>query len=390
VLSRSLAVACSLVTLLGARAAAAGVTLVLHTDDGTRATWYAEGSRVRVQNEDTAGRQLGYLIDLTGTDLAIIDDDGQAYFDLGKLLKQKRIQAAQREMRKAAPATPPTAPVVYVLTRERRTIHGFTCDVYDGFRGGRVVEEICAVPWGAPQVGERKDYAFLDTAEEVMKARMLGERVPARAAAPGRWTQTPGLAVWRQGINADRSRGKVHEVERLSREPVPAAILSVPAGYAQLEAPPDLDLDRPSLRLRKPNQPAALAQPVPLTPPAPLPPGAWRLTGIMLVMVLFIATLAFMSHAGLVHLAAMLVIDQPTYIEAVFAILIVWAVGVPLQLFEAWLPVAVPLELLATFGAIRISYRTSNGRALALMVVSFLLTLLIAVGFVLLFGSFKR
>jgi hypothetical protein len=378
-------VACSIAALLAARAAIAGTKIVFQSGDGGRTTWFAESTRVRVQGLDRDSEDLGFIVDLASRDLVFVDDADQSYFDAGTFFKHagKKAAAAQRVMRERAREA--ESPFAYVPSHEKRTIGAFSCDTYAGFRGGRLVEEVCTVPWNDPAVGAKKDYAFLETAFDVMWARITGTR-KAPKSTPGLWTGTPGLAVWRQAINEDHSRGAVTEIESLTRGAIPAAIFSVPVSYHESDGLPDRD--RPNHRVFAAPTGTAVSD-VAMAASEVATRDGRRLTGIFLILMIGVGTIGLALHALLVHFAAIVVIEEPRYIDALVATLAVWVVGVPLSLIGAWLPVAVPVEMLATYAGLRMSYRASHARTVALLAVSTLVALLVAAGLAFLSGSFR-
>jgi hypothetical protein len=377
---RFIVIVCLVGAWLAARPAAAAVTIVYRDQSGARSTWYADRDRVRIQNPGFDDADIAVLTDLAAKRTVFLGDGAQAYFDEARFLKaaHKRLAPALQAGRELARRLPP---IGYVPSHERRTIGAFTCDMYTGFRDGRVVEEVCAAPWGSPAVGAQKDYAFLDAALAGFMSQIFGGRGVPRGAPAG--AALPGLAVWRQDINEDRSRGDVSEIESVSREPIPAAIFSVPPSYHEVTSFQGLESPK-AAPARAPEAPPAAA-----VAEASAPPSPWRrVTGIVLVLLIGFGTFMLFVHAGLMHFAAKLVLHEPRFIDALVAVLLLWVVSVPLTVLGAWLPVALPVELLAGYAGIHLSYRTSPGRTIALLAASALVALFVALALAMVAGAF--
>jgi hypothetical protein len=373
--------------LLTTRTAAADLRLVTLDHDG-HGTRYIKGGRVRMQTWTDDDPDLGIILEPATKSVWLVDDVQKTYFDVARLLKvaRKKIAPYQPALRRAYGRTE-TIPVLYTPSHEHRTIHGFSCDMYTGFKDGRVVEEACVAPWGSPGVGPKKEYALTDAADEELRSlfmgTFLGLRAPRSKEPEDSPAHLPGLAVWTQVINEDRSRGTVMEIESVSHDSIPAQLFSVPADYRE---------DEQIFDRHRTQGPARNGHwPIPDT--AASSSGAAtsgsRLTSIALFLLVVVFTLGLTFHALIVHLAAKFVLEEPRYMEALLATLLAWAVGVPLALLGAWLPVAAPLELLALYGGLRLSYRTSAGRTLALLIVSVLISLIVTAGLMFVRGAFR-
>jgi hypothetical protein len=382
------ALAGSIVVLLLARTAAAGVTLVFQSSDGTSSTWYGEGTRARLQSWTGDDPDRGLIVDLATNDIIIVDDAAQAYFDFSHYLERarKKLAPLRQELRRRVRAEPAEAPTAYVDGHEKRTVRSFSCDVYAGFKDGRVVEEVCVVPWDSPAVGPKKDYAFMDLVFEVMRAQLMGEHGRVRAPPTPEYA-LPGLAVSRQVIKADRSRGESTEILSIKRGAVPAVLLSVPASYHEDEGLPDRAPSRlpdrepsrlPDRAASRPSPPSAPSAASEGGPPGGIGGGVW---GVVVLLLLGMGMVILMIHAWVLHLAAKFLLDEPRYMDAFIATFVVWVLGIPLELFTPQL-LAVPASLLASYGGLRLAYRASPGRTVALFLVSTFLWLVIAALFV--------
>ena len=110
----------------------------------------------------------------------------------------------------------------------------------------------------------------------------------------------------------------------------------------------------------------------------------------MLFRSLLLASLGLLFHAWLVHLAAGFVLEEPRYINAVGATLVVWIVGVPIELLGIAPIAALPVALLANYAGLELSYSASRGRTIALLVVSMIVFVLAGLALGLLMAPFKR
>jgi hypothetical protein len=359
--SRGLAIACWIAALLAARAASAGVTIVYGGSGGGKTTWFAEGARVRIEVRGADGQPAGAMvIDLAARKLVIVDDAASAY--------TKRV-LPRHETRRQEPGEPNETPIAYSFGHERRSVRAFSCYVYAGFEDRRVVEEVCVVPWGSPDVGPKEDYDLLERASAAIRAEGLGDRGLLRIAPPQAAT-LPGLIVSRQMIKEDHSRGDRWEIERLERGPLAAALFSVPATFHEDERLYG------TFGIVRPAAPA----PRMLAPSTGAAPREEKqgLTGTALLLLVLLGSSGLLLHASLLHLAAKMVFDEPRYADALVATAIAWAVGVPLELLGVPRIIGAPVGLAAIYGGIRLSYRTTRGRTVALLVMSTIVFLLVA------------
>ena len=105
-----------------------------------------------------------------------------------------------------------------------------------------------------------------------------------------------------------------------------------------------------------------------------------HLSGSMLLVLLFVAALGLLAHAALIHLTAIVILEEPRFMSAVLTVFIVWCVTIPLELLRIWPPAAMGVRLLAGFGSLKISYAASNARTLVLFVASVVVALLVGLG----------
>lgn len=340
----------------GSASAAAGVTVVYRRGDGHTETWYGDGTRFRVQ---FGGADIGLVVDGEPPRLFLVYDERKAFFDLSSALRKARRGVGQLppELEERGP---PPGPHAYVPSRERRIVGGFQCEMYQRLEGGRVTDEACLVPWG-PAVGQPQDYAFMITAAGYLKKAFFGKARTGIPAAP-RDGDAPGFAVWQQEIRADRSRGELVEVESVRTGAIPPAVFALPAGAREVDGA---------------LEPSSAGRPTPRSAEAPAAKRRRRPPAFVALLVTFGALLVF-GHAVLIDLAAGLVYPHTRFVNALFATLVVWVVGVPLAALELPIYVQAPADLLAAFGGLKLAYGATNARTTALLGANALVMLLAA------------
>ena len=363
--SRASALVCLAVGVIAARPAIAAMTMVLRDGAGGTMTFYQDGSRVRVEvqaaSEDDS---LTSIVDLKSDERIIVYDDVKAYFDVTKMLGVAR--AAMEQALKAQPPERDAETASYRALGRTRTMNGFSCAMYERVVGGRVTAEACFALWGEA-IGKKEDFVWFDGFMDRMFSDLAGKRGLA-AMARSRDT-APGLAIWTSSI-ADDGKRQVTEVVKVSRDPLPAALLHVPSDYKEISRP--LSSSERSHGVPAPVDLASVPG-LKTTPPR----SGLRISGAVAILLVVVLAIGLLIHTVILHLAASMVLDRPRFAQALVAATILWLVMGVVRLFDLPGVLGISVGALATFASLKISYGAGVGRTLALGVVSGLIAMLI-------------
>jgi hypothetical protein len=364
--SRALGVALGAALLVAAlltpSLARAGTIAVWRQPDGHDTTEYHQGDRARFQDFGNMGPDGAVLVDLRTKQIVFLYDDSQAYLDFTKAvakIRPKLERYAAKVWRKTLQKPP--VDVHYLPIREKRTIAGFECEMFDLFEDGRVTSEGCFVPWKSEQMKSSPSVSV--ELVNAMAAGLFGKDVQLGTK---KWTgdqKPPGYKIWSQEINPDRSRGDVQELISFKTEDLPAAIFSVPQGYHEVDQP--LDPPRDGAARQRALRLARLS---PRDSTDAVAPNGRRLTGIVALLIGVVFVFGVLFHAALLHVAASIVLGEARFSAALLASLITLGVEFPLFFLNVWLGIAAVVDLLAIVAGIRVAYRPSAGRTFVLLV----------------------
>lgn len=338
------------------------MTIVQRNQAGHTWTFYQDGSRVRIANSSLDDDGEAQIVDLKTDEHVIVYDDAKAYTDFKKAVAAYQAATAQAE-KKRAPEKKKREPVIsYRALGKARHVGGLACALYERLSDGMADAKICFAPWGGA-VGPREDFLWLDQLIERLNAVVSG-RGPKRRLHT--LAQEQGLVVWIAVVNDDRGLDTM-EIVKLSRDPVPATLLHVPADYKAFSRPLTAS-ERPKLG------------------PPPLDDGAAHRTprvpkeyqGMVALILAFGLIVGVLINAALLHLAAMIVIDRPRFMQALVANLIIWGVTTVVELIGLPSVITTGFVFFAAFAGLKIAYGASVARTLALCVVSVLVILAVA------------
>lgn len=238
-------------TMLAGGLAHAGVTLVFQRGAGEPQTLYIENDRVRIENPQKERSTV--IIDAAGKRLVMVDDAEKSWTEMTEEdMRRFREQLAGRkaQMEEHMKSLPPeqrkrfeemTSPKEHELKFEKmgakKSINGFSCEMYRVLEDGKPREEDCIAPWGA-KVLQKSDFAGLEKfAQEMAKnvGGMGGNRMLER------FEKYPGFPVAQHPLQPGVPDEELKSVKRGS---IPASKFAVPAGYVKkdrkmgLNAPP--------------------------------------------------------------------------------------------------------------------------------------------------------
>jgi hypothetical protein len=338
--------------------------------DGRETTYYQKGDRLRVPDFANMGPDGALLFEAGTKRIVGVYDDAQAYFDFTAALRKVRPQLKRmRALAARMPAPPPpTIDTHFLPIKEKRTVAGLPCEMYDRFENGRVTLEACYV---APEIapGLVENHRLMAKLSEVMAAAFLMKLPPEkRQKATGDQVQ-PGLAIWGQTIGPDRKRGEVFQLKSFKTEELPGSIFSVPADYHEVDQPLDPPRDgaerQRALKLARssPRGDSDLAT-------------GFRISALVVLLLVGVLAFGLLVQAFCLHLVAALVIPEARFINAIVATATLWALVLPLELLKVWPPVEIAVGALAAFAGIKVGYRVSTARSIALIVVSAIITIL--------------
>jgi hypothetical protein len=253
----TLAIAVAVPTLAAARAEA-GVTMVMQRGADAQSTLYIDGDKLRM--ETPGGPQRTVVIDAASKRISMINDEAKTYMEFTEA-DMKRVGAMatarcaeMREKTKSMPdeqrkrvegmmgalcaAKDAKAPELkFEKLGQKKSVNGFSCEMYRVVENGKGKEEDCLAPWSANLL-QRSDFAGLRKfAEEMAK--------DSGAMAPGGASQTfeqfdkyPGFPVSRHPLEAGpMGMGPDEQLKSIKRGPIAADKFAVPAGYKKTEIP---------------------------------------------------------------------------------------------------------------------------------------------------------
>jgi hypothetical protein len=359
VASRACAIGCLAAGLVAARPAGAAMTIGLREKSGETRTFYQDGSRVRIVNPSGTNDGEAYVVDLKTSEHVVVYDDAKAYYDLGKSLAQRR--AAVEPNQKEHPSDRKKPPAVsYRSLGVARHVAGIACAMYQRLIDGLLDAKVCFAPWGGA-VGPREDFLWFDELVERVSTA-AGEHSHKRPFHT--LAQEEGLVLWVARINADRGLDTM-EVVKLSRDPVPFALLHVPSDYKEF------------------SRPLTASEHPKIGPPPMDDRFTWRsldgkVTAIIVIMMSIAIGLGFVVNALLLHLAASVVIENNRFRQALLATAIIWVVQIPIELLRLPTSFRVAFGAFTAFAGLKIAYGASVGRTIALFVMEAALTASIA------------
>lgn len=224
---------------------------------------------------------------------------------------------------------------------------------------GRAEADICFAPWGEG-IGQPADFAWLDTMMERMLADVAGPiKVPAASQSNAK---RPGLEIWRSSTKDDGTKD-LQEIVKISRDPLPAAMFTLPADYKEISRPL-------SATERVPRGPAATAPSLGASARRASSPSSSKVSGIVAILLSVVLIVGLLIHAAILHLAANLVLEHAGFVQALVATIIVWAVMIAAELLHLPRAIGLGVGVLAIFAGLKIAYSASVPRTFALFALS--------------------
>jgi hypothetical protein len=238
--------------LLAGRAQA-GVTIVMQRGADATSTLYVDGDKMRMENP-VSQKEHTVVIDAAAKRMLMINDAEKSYSEVteadmkrfGEMMKARRAEMQEHmksmppdqrkhmeEMMGGGGAAKPHE-LKFEKLGQKKTVNGFSCEMYRVTDNGDPKEEDCLAPWSAG-ILQRSDFAGLRKFAEDM-AKESGAMGPGGGGRTfEQFDKYPGFPVTRHPLEPGQ-----HEDEQLKsvkRGSIPASTFAVPAGYKKTESP---------------------------------------------------------------------------------------------------------------------------------------------------------
>jgi len=242
-------------SLLAGGRARAGVTLVMQRGANTQSVLYVDGDKMRMENpgEGTGQRATTVIVDAAGKRMLMVDEAAKTYTEITEADMKRfgaQLEARRAEMEERMKSMPPeqrkriedmmggkTAKpreLKFERMGDKKTINGFSCEMYRVLEDAAPKEEDCVAPWNASLL-QRSDFEGLRKFAEDM-AKSSG----TMSAGGGRqmfeqFDKYPGFPVTRRPLEA--GHGEEEQLKSVKRGSIPAGKFAVPAGFSKKPLP---------------------------------------------------------------------------------------------------------------------------------------------------------
>jgi Domain of unknown function (DUF4412) len=240
--------------LVGGRAHA-GVTLVMQRGANTQSVLYVDGDKMRMENpgEGSSQRATTVIVDAAGKRMLMVDEAAKTYTEITEADMKRfgaQLEARRAEMEERTKSMPPEQrkriedmmggkagkprELKFERMGDKKTINGFSCEMYHVLEDATPKEEDCVAPWSA-SVLQRSDFEGLRKFAEDM-AKSTG----TMGSGGGRqmfeqFDKYPGFPVTRHPLEA--GRGEEEQLKSVKRGSIPAVKFAVPAGFTKKPLP---------------------------------------------------------------------------------------------------------------------------------------------------------
>jgi hypothetical protein len=237
--------------LLAGRAQA-GVTMVMQRGATDLSTLYVDGDKMRMENPPSQ-KEHTIVIDAGGKRMLMINDAEKSYSEVteadlkkfGEMMKERRAQMAEHmksmppEQRKhmedmmgGKDAKPHE--LKFEKLGQKKSVNGFSCEMYKVTDDGQPKEEDCLAPWSAGLL-QKSDFAGLRKFAEDM-AKDSGATGPNGGKQMfEQFDKFPGFPVTRHPL--EKGPQEDEQLKSVKRGSIPASLFAVPAGYKKTESP---------------------------------------------------------------------------------------------------------------------------------------------------------
>jgi hypothetical protein len=246
--------------------AQAGVTIETQRGPDGAATMYVEGNRMRMDGGDKTGTTTSVIMDGPSKKMIVIEDKKKVYTEIGQEdMKRMRAQvdamrAQMEERMKTMPpeqrkqmegmmaglnAGKPGKPVVLKFEKlgQKKSVNGFSCDMYRVLRDGTAAEEDCLAPWGPKSIQKSDLAGLLKFAQEMAKS--FGGAGAKDQLQFDQLDSYPGFPISRVPLSPTGERGVEEQVKSIKRGAIPATRFDIPAGYTKKDLPTSMGAAEP-------------------------------------------------------------------------------------------------------------------------------------------------
>jgi hypothetical protein len=235
------------VPLLASGRAHAGVTIIMQRGNEPTSTLILDNDKMRMENPKSNSERT-VIIDAANKKMTMVNDADKSYMEVTQadlerfaaFMTQMRAQNAERmksmppEQRKKMEAmmgAAKTPDIKFEKMGGKKTINGFSCEMYRKLEDGKPTEEDCIAPWSASLI-QKSDFAGLRKfAEDVAKtAGMMGGNNTF-----AQFDKSPGFPVSRHPLDATDHEDET--LKSIKRGSISASTFAVPPGYTKKELP---------------------------------------------------------------------------------------------------------------------------------------------------------
>jgi hypothetical protein len=233
--------------ILASGRAHAGVTIVTQRGTDQPSTLYLDGDKMRAENAKTSGEHT-VVIDAANKKFVTINDAEKTYIEVTQADMERMAgfiaaqRAAAEERMKSMPpeqrkkfeqmmggAGGKPHDFKFEKMGGKKTINGFSCEMYKILEDGTPKEEVCLMPWSSSTI-QRSDFAGLIKFSQDMQKSLGPMMGGAKSNAFDQFEKAPGFPVLRHSLESGQQDEIVKSIKRGS---VPASTFAVPAGYTK-------------------------------------------------------------------------------------------------------------------------------------------------------------
>jgi hypothetical protein len=249
-------------TLLSSATARAAVTIVVQ-NGATEApnTLYLDGKRMRIDGTRAGGgRETSMIMDGAGKRMLILNDTEKTYSEITQEdMKKMRVRVeamraqAEERMKSMPPEQrkkmeqmmggmaggPPAKEKDFKFEKmgEKKTVNGFSCEMYRILVDGKPTEEDCVSPWSAGLIKVSDFEGLREFAESMMQGMGGNQKEQNWFLFKKRFDEFPGFPVTRVVIEPDGKRLPKEEVKSVKRGSIDAAKFAPPVGFTKTPSP---------------------------------------------------------------------------------------------------------------------------------------------------------
>ena len=233
--------------LLASGRAHAGVTIVTQRGTDEPSTLYLDGDKMRAENAKTSGEHT-IVIDAANKKMVTINDAERSYMEITQADMERMAgfiaaqRAAAEERMKSMPpeqrkkmeqmmggANAKPHDFKFEKMGGKKTINGFSCEMYKIIEDGTPKEDVCLTPWSSSTI-QRSDFAGLIKFSQDMQKSMGPMMGGAKRNAFDQFEKAPGFPVLRHPLEAGQQDEIIKSIKRGS---IPSSTFAVPAGYTK-------------------------------------------------------------------------------------------------------------------------------------------------------------